>query len=332
METRKVQVTGGSSYVITLPKEWITSLKIKKKQQLGIITQPDGTLLITPKLSDEKIQRMKEIHVDETFTWDFLFRLLIGAYIMGFSYFKVVCTSRISPMVRDCVTNFTQTAIGPEIIEETINSITMKDLLNPLEMPFEKSIRRMTVLVRSMHEDVITALKRKDEALAEDIIARDREINRRHWLVARQSHQVLQDITIAQKMGVSLEDSNNYFLVSRQLERIGDHAVRIAKNTMKLLEEEVAADLIEAIAAASAQSLALLTDSLDSWDSNKISVANECIDQIGDLQKLCEKITQIDAGPEIDILALNYIAESIRRTGEYAGNIAEIVINSLIQD
>lgn len=30
MEIRRVQITGGSSYVITLPKEWATSQNIKK--------------------------------------------------------------------------------------------------------------------------------------------------------------------------------------------------------------------------------------------------------------------------------------------------------------
>ena len=31
MEIRRVQITGGSSYVITLPKEWIRKVNIKKK-------------------------------------------------------------------------------------------------------------------------------------------------------------------------------------------------------------------------------------------------------------------------------------------------------------
>ncbi len=42
MEIRKVQITGGSSYVVTLPKDWAESLKIKKNDPLGLIVQPDG--------------------------------------------------------------------------------------------------------------------------------------------------------------------------------------------------------------------------------------------------------------------------------------------------
>jgi len=37
MEIRKVQLTGGSSYVITLPKDWVQNQKIKKNEPLGMI-------------------------------------------------------------------------------------------------------------------------------------------------------------------------------------------------------------------------------------------------------------------------------------------------------
>jgi phosphate uptake regulator len=49
MDIRKVQVTGGSSYIITLPKDWIDKSHVKKNDPLGLISQPDGTLLVTVK-------------------------------------------------------------------------------------------------------------------------------------------------------------------------------------------------------------------------------------------------------------------------------------------
>ena len=58
MEVRRVQLTGGSSYILTLPKEWITSLNIKKNTPLGIHMQADGTLLITSKMMQEQLSRI----------------------------------------------------------------------------------------------------------------------------------------------------------------------------------------------------------------------------------------------------------------------------------
>ena len=49
IETRRVQKTGGSSYIVSLPKEWIEKHGIEQKDTIGILSQPDGNL-------DRKIQ------------------------------------------------------------------------------------------------------------------------------------------------------------------------------------------------------------------------------------------------------------------------------------
>ncbi|MHA2324757.1 MAG: AbrB/MazE/SpoVT family DNA-binding domain-containing protein, partial [Promethearchaeota archaeon] len=84
-QTRKVQQTGGSSFIISLPKIWISKHNIEKNDTLGILSQPDGNLLITPQIDPEKTQKVKEIIAEDYSDDNFLFRVLIGAYIMGFS-------------------------------------------------------------------------------------------------------------------------------------------------------------------------------------------------------------------------------------------------------
>ena len=43
MEIRRVQMTGGASFVVTLPKDWAEQQKIKKNDPVGMTVQPDGT-------------------------------------------------------------------------------------------------------------------------------------------------------------------------------------------------------------------------------------------------------------------------------------------------
>ena len=100
MDIRKVQVTGGSSYIITLPKEWIEKLHVQKNDPLGLITQPDGTLLVTKNISDTQVQSVKEFDVTAISDPAYLFRLLIGAYIAGFTTIRVKAKNRFQPFVR----------------------------------------------------------------------------------------------------------------------------------------------------------------------------------------------------------------------------------------
>lgn len=328
MEVRKVQKTGGSSYIITLPKEWVNSSNIKKNDALGMIVQTDGTLLITPKTIKEKISKTKEFDIDNINEPTYLFRLLVGAYIMGYSFILIKSKNRIQPFIRDCVIEFTQTAIGPEIIEENIKSITIKDLLNPVEMPFDKTIKRMHILVRTMHEDAISAFKNKDKSLAEDVITRDRDVDRLHWLIARQSNIVLKDITLSKQIEVKHEEATFYFLISRLMERIGDHGVKIANNVLEIIDKNIGNKIIQKISDASYMSLDVLTNSINAWLQKDIKMANKNIEEIKNVVKSCEEINDIAMQiKNKTYICLSYIAESIRRTGEYGGDISELVIN-----
>lgn len=330
IETRKVQKTGGSSYIISLPKVWIDKHGVENHDTLGILSQPDGNLLITPQIDTEKMIKIKEIIVDDIKDDNYLFRILIGAYIMGFSKIIIKSSKKFEPFIRDCIINFTQIAIGPEVVEESNNFIVIKDLLNPTEMPFEKTIKRMYILVHDMHEDAIKALETGDKNLAEEVIKRDNDVDRLHWLIGRQSHIVLRDIILCQKMGLTLEQANHFQQISRFLERVGDHAVRIAKNMLLIDYKKIERDLIKNILIASNISLDLLDKSLDAWLQKSIILANENIEAIKELISTTEKISLNTSNSVEFSIAIGYIIESIRRTGEYAGDISEIIINNLV--
>lgn len=168
-------MTGGSSYVITLPKEWVKSSNIKKNDPLGLLIQSDGTLLITTKMTQDQAERVKEFNVSDVTNQTYLLRRLIGAYISGYNCIKIKSSKRMPPDIRVIVRRFTQTTIGQEVVEETDTSIILKDLLNPTEMPFDKTIKRMHIIVKSMHEDAMHALENGDRKLAEDVVSRDND-------------------------------------------------------------------------------------------------------------------------------------------------------------
>ncbi len=328
IEARKVQQTGGSSYIISLPKEWITKHGIKAKDTIGVLSQPDGNLLITPYMSSEKQIIEKKFDVDEIKDSDFLFRLLIGAYIMGYNIIEVTSSRKFISDIKHTVRAFRDITIGTEIEEESENTIKIKDLVDPTEMPFEKTIRRMYIIANSMHEDALKALETGDKMLAEKVIEIDDEIDRLNWLVERQAHIVLRDIILCQKLGITLEDASNFKFISRFLERIGDHAVKIAKNVILIDYQKIDKKLYENIMKASEISLELLNKSLDAWLQKDLNLANENIESIKKLTDACNAI-KINPNSEY-LVEIGFIIESIRRTGEYSSDISEIIINNLI--
>ncbi len=331
MEIRRVQFTGGSSFVVTLPKEWADGQKIKKNDPVGMTVQPDGTLLITKNTTDEISQQLKEIDCGTIADPAFLFRLLIGSYIMGFNMIRLTSKKGFPPFVRSVVRDFTQMTIGQEVVEETETVIAIKDLLNPAEMPFDNTIKRMFVIVKTMHKDAIFALDTHNKSLAEDVIKRDIDADRLNWLIARQTNMILRNASLSRKMGVSPDMAMHYYLLSRIIERVGDHAVRIAEHTLPIIDTDLDKKTLAVIKKASAMSLEIFDRSIVSFFTLNLKEANRNIESINALKDLCGEINNIELKQNTLIaISLNYISESIRRAGEYAGDISETVINLLV--
>lgn len=333
MEIRRVQLTGGASFVITLPKNWAEAQKIVKNDPLGLIVQPDGTLLITKKISEETGQRVKEIDSSTITDPAFLFRMLIGAYITGFTQIRITTKQRFPPFLRTVVRDFSRMTIGQEVVEETGTSITIKDLLNPSEMPYDNTLKRMFVIIKAMHEDAITALETHNRPLAMDMVNRDADADRLNWLIARQTNMILQNPSLSRKMGISPNMAMNYYMLSRIIERVGDHAVRIAEHSLPILDVDFDKKFLNAVKKASALSLEIFDRSIVSFFNADMKEAHRNIESIAALEDICEEINNTVLKQDT-LIALNiaYISESIRRAGEYAGDISETVINLLVDD
>lgn len=333
MDIRKVQMTGGSSYIITLPKEWITSANIKKNDSIGLLKQSDGTLLITSRMNEKQEQKIKKFFINNETEPIYLLRQLIGAYIAGHNSIEIKSKERIPSSLRASIRKFTQITIGQEVIEETDTTIMIKDLLKPAEMPFNSTIKRMHIIVKNMHEDAIKSLETKNKKIGEEISLRDNDVDRLHWLVARQYNMILQNINLAKKMNITVALTSTYFLISRIIERMGDHVVRIAQNIPNLIEGNLDREILYKIESASSLALNIFNKCIGSFFRKDLVESNKNIETVKKLEVLCEQIKTMASNQEGEIaISIGYIIESIRRIGEYAEDISETSINYLASE
>jgi phosphate uptake regulator len=328
MEIRRIQMTGGSSYVLTLPKEWVEKMQIKKNDPLGVMIQPDGTLLITKNTTDDQIQRVKNLEIDPGIDQDYLLRLLIGIYIAGFTSIRISTRGKMTGGIRTILREFSNLVIGPEFVEETENSVQIKDLLSPMEMPIHNSLKRMFVIVKGMHTDAIDAFIAQDQELISDVMDRDNDVDRLFWLIARQTNMIMQNAHLCKKMEMDISQMLPHFQVARIIERVGDHSVRMARNAQKILNEEISDLIYDQIKKASNGSLSTFEKSIEAFFTHDLKKANRTIESI---HKLEENYTVINEEimhlPTTHAVPIRNITDSIRRFGEYSADIAENVIN-----
>lgn len=328
MEGRKLQLTGGSTYVVSLPKRWVVDAGLKAGDTVFLETTSDGSVTVRPQPAEKAAARRKVFDEKGGEVREHLLRKLIGAYISGFGLIDVRFRPENGPFVRRVARDFCRLVIGPEIIEETRTLITIQDLSDATELSAEKCLRRMHLSVRAMLEDAIQALKTRDESLARDVSQRDQDVDRLYWMVAKQYH-LAHTSPPGSADRPSATGIHEYRLVAKLLERVGDHAERIASTFDVLVgEKELDAKLTKEFETANASATAILDKAFTALMSGDVELANEAIDARAHHQKLVDSLSHhVSAKKGEELLALGAIVDSLSRTASYATDIAEQAIN-----
>ena len=123
METRKVQVTGGSTYTVSLPKDWATENGISGGSLVEFHPEEE-TLLLMPQTDDEKIEGTLDITGLED---DELMRAVVTMYVSGFDIITLE-TSQVTAAQRRSIREATQGLVGLEVIGETSGRVRLQDL------------------------------------------------------------------------------------------------------------------------------------------------------------------------------------------------------------
>jgi phosphate uptake regulator len=322
METRKVQVTGGSTYTVSLPKEWATKNDVSAGSVVEFHSEED-MLLLSPRADEDREEGTLSIDGLED---DQLTRAVMTMYVSGFDVIRLEA-ARVTASQRRTIREATQGLVGLEVIEETGDRVVLQDLLDSAELSVHNAITRMRLVAMTMLSDAVTALVENDDELAHDVMERDDDVDRLWYMVSRVFRTVLRNPAEATEIGFPRETVFDYQSSARQLERIADHATKIATIALEVgeVDEAVVAGLHDLEEAAekvpeTAMDALLSDDSDEAVDlATKARADLPAIDararEVGDV------IRDLDDPELAQSLAL--VVDSLSRTADYGGNIAE---------
>jgi phosphate uptake regulator len=330
VETRKVQISGTRTYMVSLPKNWVELVGIKNGESLLLQAQPDGTLSIRPsgKAIEAPPKKKCSIELDDP---EKLVREFIGAYLGGYNLIEIKAKGNLSLKMKQFIRRISHNMIGLEIMDESPCSITLQDFLNASDLSPKKGIRRMHLITRSMFQDAIKSLKEKDADLSTEIVSRDDDIDRLYWLIAKQYNLLLKNPTYTQQIGVMPLEGLYYLLIGRIIERVGDHTVNFARYS-EILSKEASLDesTIAQVVSFAERVGNIFDQAINAFQANEPERANQTISEANQLLKLKDELIKNILHLKtraIITVSLAYIIESIERICSYATDIGEITID-----
>lgn len=332
-ETRKLQMTGGSTYIISLPKKWVTQNQLKKGNSLLIRGEEDGSLsILPPELKKQERSEEAFITVFPNDNPNTTIMKIVSAYLVGYSVIHIRTKNQqnLSTRQRNALKTFARNLlVGTEIVTDTSTELILQILLSYPELSVQSALRRMCIITSSMHKDAITALRKGDHQLAKSVIATDNEVDRFHLYIIRQLKMAIQNPRIIKEIGLTnARDCLGYRLITKTVERTADHAAKIAESVL-LLKKNMDQKILEKIEKMSALAIFMFETTVDSLFKSDFNLAQSVIEKTKEVISI-EKEAMLSLVPQIgikEIVGLRLLIESVRRTAEYATDIAEIVLN-----
>jgi phosphate uptake regulator len=322
MDTRKVQRTGKSTFIVSLPKNWATKNGVQAGSIIYITQSDNGALMLSTDRSEKDLRARLDIG-DKS--GEPLVRDIIGCYVGGYRTIEVTSGHMSSAQKKD-LHQIVNKLIGPEILEETINKVVIQDLLSSEELQAERALKRIRTVVKSMIQDSISALLECNKELAFDVIQRDNDVDRLNLLISRQFTEILRSGSVKQETLNSIT-AFTYMLAASNLERIADHACRIA-DVASQCDSALSTEMAEEVSRLESVFGGLIDDSLSNLLQSNSGKANELIDKTREIQQRVQLIANsLGAKDKSEMLVRLVVASSIERMLDYIMNIGELTIN-----
>ena len=352
---RRVQCTGRGSYIISLPKEWVQDIGLKKGSEIDFKVQPDSSLTLVPRKLKEKYEeakgsKLKEYYINVDVSEEDLqstLRMTKALYVISADiirvHFKgaenvVKCKNIIKNFARD-------TLLGAEIIDETQDEITLQILIKHSEFPIEKAVRRMVIVALSANKDAISALKKRDAVLFQSVINAHHDANRLGLYAVRQlkfgiERNLFRDLGFRTPKEFLL-----YRIIVNDITNIAENALNIVNNLTTFqkqiddqllfikepIDEEVYSQLLNFNSIAHQ----LFEEATKAMFKRAYNDAEKIISKRGSFVTLETDLIRLMSTKKLDpniAAILRLILDSSRRILDYGQDIAELTLNRTVEE
>ncbi|MFW9918345.1 MAG: PhoU domain-containing protein [Candidatus Thorarchaeota archaeon] len=329
MNIRRLQQTGvqkdkdtneekGGSFLIILPKQWVSRQNLKKGDPVVVSEREDGCLIIDPRYSKAGETRSTSIPIEPNLRWS-----ITSKYLLGFDEIRIVSKKPLTNKHRDELKRIIKRFVALEVTDETENEIIIQCLVDPSTLPVDKAMKRMDLITSRMFNDAMHAYFEGQRDMANAVIERDEEVDRLFFLIVRELRSAIQYPSMSETMGINPVSALDFRLAAQYIERIADLAVDIARKTSDPVDSKISKKmmpLVEQIKRMHSESVS----NLFKFNSEKVSwviaAEKELIDGIAKVRQ------DILASPNGDIQAQLHVIDSLLKIGEASKDIVDLAL------
>ena len=351
---RRVQCTGRGSYIISLPKEWVEDIGLKRGSEIAFNIQTDNTLTLVPRKIMEKegknaALKQKEyyINVDPKEPPESALRMIralyaIGADIIHVHFKNLKDTAKYKAEAKNFIRD---KFLGAEIIDETPDQITLQILIKHSEFGIEKAVRRMAIVALAANRDAIASFKDPSTELFESVIHSRNDVNRLGLYIVRQLKFGIER-NLYRELGFSNpKEFLLYRIAVNDIENISENGLNIVNHIgafQKLIDSEelfvknrLDEEAYSQINSYFTLAQQLYEDAVKAVFKRDYKDAEKLISKRESLIPMENELMMLISSKKFDpnvVSILRLIFDSTRRIMDYSRNMAELTLNRTVEE
>ncbi len=322
METRKIQLSGGTTFTVSLPKEWASEHDVEPGASVRVYPHADGSLVV--RTNGHGTGGPDPLVVDGDGQSPAALRRQVAAgYRTGRDDVVVRDGSGVGDEQRRAVEAVARDLLGVDVVADGEGEIRCKSLLDAANVSVEQSLHQLSFVARSVTRDAVAALVGDRDP--QSVEARGSEAARLVALVGRQFERALTHPAELDDLGTSRATLSDYAAAAGHLERIAEEATTLAVVARRYedpVPDDVAADVESAAADVSdlvERATAALLDGAD---------AAHCCSVVADADERAEVLLDRAVAADGDSGWPPLAAHALRTAAESAGSVAAVALRA----
>lgn len=317
---RRVQFTGKSTYIISIPKEWAKSLGISKGSRVFIDLLPDGSLKVRPEPKATEVRLVKTIDLRKGSSMATAAREFIAAYIAGYDVFKIFYDQESSRTLRE-LRSFVEYRIANILVaEENESYVSYKVIGAPKPLSVNDTLSWLKRLITIIFQEIVKGARQGDVEGLLAVKERDNVVDKAFLVIVRNLTSTLMGASTIDSVGLhSHAEALHYYRAFKTIERIGDHLTIIAENMAKLVKSRRDVSNLTELLEEVMEKFVKAVESLMKVDAD---AAREAALEIESFREMLRR-----SGLPQEPLELHDITVSLGRIVDYTLDIAEITFD-----
>jgi phosphate uptake regulator len=331
-ELRKLQEVGYSTLSLSIPREYVKRMNLKKGNSLLVREDADGTLRLIPATNSKEAARAT-IRVEQAGGDEMLTRLIVGSYALGYDTIEVSGREPLGQTTAGKVVGTIKRLRGMEVVDSDARRIVAQSFIDPTKFPVDSLIKRLQVLVSQSLDYVTEALDLRQTRGLNEVARVQEEIDELYWLILRQLLVALNRRELASEIGIeSPLHASGDRVSAKALDEIGGIITDTAEELLRLrgqgtkMDPKVAAG-IRRLAAKAGEAFNTTVESLLTPDIKLIAKSVALVEETLQMEK--EVTHQILESGEYGYARV--LVSHFGQLARYCNIIIEIVSHRLLR-